>query len=225
MKRLRIVCMLPGLILAGALLWGPAGCDSGARAPGPVAMSEQELEAWEIALVEMRIEKNEAYMDSTETPLPAADRPGFEGLNYYYPEQSLRFRVPLRTEARPDTVVMAKPKGNQARYVHRGTEFFAHEGRTYDLAVYGPADTAQGDWLWLLLYDEPNGEDTYPGGRYLDLELQDDGTVELDFNYAYNPLCDYDPERYNCTLPPERNTLPFPVRAGEKLFRPEEPEE
>jgi uncharacterized protein (DUF1684 family) len=221
MKRQPTVRLILGLALVGWALVSLASCDSGARAPGPVQMNEEEQEAWEIALVEMRIEKNEAYMDSTTSPLRAEDLPGFEGLNYYYPEPALRFHVPLRAEARPDTVVMAKRKGDQARYTHRGTVFFRHEGRTYDLAVYGPADTTDGDFLWLPFYDATNGKETYPGGRYLDLDLQEDGTIELDFNYAYNPLCDYNPERYNCTLPPERNTLPFQVRAGEKLFHPD----
>ena len=45
-----------------------------------------------------------------------------------------------------------------------------------------------------------------------------EGMVDLDFNYAYNPLCDYNPEKYNCTLPPATNRLGFPVEAGEKTF-------
>jgi uncharacterized protein (DUF1684 family) len=220
MRRQTIVDLVLSLVLAVWALASLIGCDSGARAPGPVQMSEEEQESWEIALVEMRIEKNEAFMDSTTSPLPVEDLPGFEGLNYYYPEPGLRYHVPLRAEARPDTVVMTKRKGDQVRYTHRGTVFFRHEGRTYDLAVYGPADSTGDDFLWLPFYDATNGEETYAGGRYLDLDLQEDGTVELDFNYAYNPLCDYNPERYNCTLPPARNTLPFPVRAGEKLFHP-----
>ena len=60
--------------------------------------------------------------------------------------------------------------------------------------------------------------ETYAGGRYLDLQLEPDGTVELDFNFAYNPLCAYNPEGFNCTLPPDENRLDFPVLAGEKIF-------
>ena len=101
-------------------------------------------------------------------------------------------------------------------------EPFAYEGKNHTLSVLGPADPKDGDYLWLPFYAATSGEETYGGGRYLDLELAADGTVEVDFNFAYNPLCDYNPEKYNCTLPPAENRLPFAVRAGEKLFRAHE---
>jgi uncharacterized protein (DUF1684 family) len=210
-------------VLAASLL-APllaGGCGGGADAPDPIQMTDAEHEAWEIALVEMRIEKNEVMADSSRTHLPLAEVADFEGLNYYFPEPALRYRVPLVPAAEPDTVTLAKAKGQQAAYVRRGTVSFTHEGRAYTLSVFGPAEASQGDYLWLPFYDATSGTETYGGGRYLDLVRNDDGTVELDFNYAYNPLCDYDHERYNCTLPPAENRLPFPVEAGEKKYREE----
>jgi uncharacterized protein (DUF1684 family) len=195
------------------------GCDSGTKAPGPVSMSESELERWEIALVEMRIEKNETLADSTKTCLPLEKLTEFEGLNYYYPKPSLRFRVPLQPVAGVDTVVLTKRRGEQIPYLRRGTVSFRIEGKTHDLDVFGPVDTTEhGDFLWLPFYDTTNSTETYAGGRYLDLELTAGDSLEVDFNYAYNPLCDYNPKRYNCTLPPAENTLSIPIQAGEKRF-------
>jgi hypothetical protein len=37
----------------------------------------------------------------------------------------------------------------------------------------------------------------------------------LDFNFAYNPSCSYDP-RWVCPLAPPGNRLPVPIRAGER---------
>ncbi|MBK6899829.1 MAG: DUF1684 domain-containing protein [bacterium] len=111
---------------------------------------------------------------------------------------------------------------NTVPYVIKGKVTFAHEGKNHTLSVLGPADPKDGDYLWLPFYDETSGGETYGGGRYLDLELAADGTVEVDFNFAYNPLCDYNPEKYNCTLPPAGNRLPFAVKAGEKLFHAHE---
>lgn len=199
---------------------GPAGCVS--EAPGPLAMNDQELEAWEIRLVEFRIDKNEAFMDSTQTALRVEDLTGFEGLNYYYPERGLRYRLPLEPVTGDRTVELTKRKGNTVPYVLKGKVTFAHEGKNHTLSVLGPADPKDGDFLWLPFYDATSGEETYGGGRYLDLELAADGTVEVDFNFAYNPLCDYNPEKYNCTLPPAENRLPFAVLAGEKLFHAQE---
>src|SRR3954469_3683402 len=43
------------------------------------------------------------------------------------------------------------------------------------------------------------------------------GRVLLDFNYAYNPSCAYDP-RWVCPLAPPENRLPVAIRAGERKF-------
>ncbi len=197
------------------------GC--GEQAPGPVIMDAAEQEAWEIRLVEMRIDKNESFMDPEQSPLLEQDQSGFEGLNYYYPASGLRFRVRFEETSDADTVTLVKRQGDSVKYRRRGHVTFNHEGDVYELQAFGPVDVASdGDFLWLPFYDETSGEETYGGGRYLDLEVDAEGLVELDFNFAYNPLCDYNPERYNCTQPPEENRLAFAVRAGEKLFHLEE---
>ncbi len=60
------------------------GCEAKVDAPGSLVMSDADYEAWEIDLVEMRIEKNEGFMQSQESPLPEILREGFEGLDYYF---------------------------------------------------------------------------------------------------------------------------------------------
>ncbi len=124
--------------------------------------------------------------------------------------------MPLVRAAAADTVLLDKAKGDEVPYIVRGTVTFRHGDADHTLTVYGPADGT--DHLWLPFFDASNKTETYPGGRYLDLTRADDGTVDLDFNYAYNPYCDYDHARWNCTLPPPVNTLPFAVTAGEKRF-------
>ncbi len=186
------------------------------KLPGPVAMDAAETERWEIALVEWRIEKNEVFMDTARTPLPEAMLVGFEGLDYYYPEAGFRYRVALLpTEGAPE-VMLTRKRGDEVAYTARGRVRFQHGGKACELTVFAPS--AGGGPLWLPFYDPTNGESTFAGGRYLDLELAADGTVEIDFNKAYNPLCAYDAERYNCVLPPAANTMPVAVVAGEKLL-------
>jgi uncharacterized protein (DUF1684 family) len=180
-------------------------------------MDAAETERWEIALVEWRIEKNERFMDPAESPLPAAQVEGFEGLDYYFPEATFRYRLPLEASAAADTVRLARRKGDEVAYVVRGKVRFRHGDRDCELTVLGSPGQGE-EPLWLPFHDKTNGETTYPGGRYLDLELAADGTVEVDFNKAYNPLCAYDAERWNCALPPAGNTLPIRVEAGEKLL-------
>jgi uncharacterized protein len=70
--------------------------------------------------------------------------------------------------------------------------------------------------------DATSGIETYGAGRYLidtakgaDLG-ENGGRLILDFNFAYQPSCAYDP-RWNCPLTPPSNTLPVAIRAGERL--------
>ena len=47
----------------------------------------------------------------------------------------------------------------------------------------------------------------------------DEGRLILDFNFAYNPSCAYDPG-WACPLAPAGNTLATPLLAGELLPAP-----
>jgi hypothetical protein len=187
--------------------------------PGALTMDDAEREAWEIRLVEMRIDRNEKFMDPDQSPLLQADQADFIGLNYYYPDVTLRFVTKFEKADSEETVVLEKRTGKKVEYLRKGSVSFKIDEEIHVLWVYGPVDTtSHGDYLWLPFYDATTGKETYAGGRYLDLEINDDGTVELDFNFAYNPLCDYNTEDYNCTMPPADNTLNFEVTAGEKSF-------
>ena len=75
--------------------------------------------------------------------------------------------------------------------------------------------------MFLPFADATSGRGSYGGGRYLldtvkgaDLGERD-GRLLLDFNFAYNPSCAYDP-RWTCPLPPPQSRLDVPVTAGER---------
>jgi uncharacterized protein (DUF1684 family) len=213
LKTALVMLILPVILLTA--------CSKKEEAPGAMAMSPAEFEAWEIALVEMRIEKNEQFFAPSTTPLPLDKLDFFEGLNYYFPKAELRFKTPFIAEAGTDTVSLAKRKGQMVPYIRRGKVSFNHENQVYHLEVFGPAESSHGDYLWLPFFDATSGTETYGGGRYLDVKIDDAGMIDLDFNYAYNPLCDYNAEKFNCTLPPASNKLSFAVEAGEQIFNRE----
>jgi uncharacterized protein len=79
-----------------------------------------------------------------------------------------------------------------------------------------------GGGVFLSFADATSGKETYGACRYLldtvkgsDLGERD-GRLVLDFNFAYNPSCAYDP-RWVCPLAPPGNRLAIPIRGGERV--------
>ncbi len=78
--------------------------------------------------------------------------------------------------------------------------------------------------LFLPFRDATNGTETYGAGRYLldaakSADLGGDfaaGTLVLDFNFAFQPSCAFDP-KWACPLAPPANRLDLFVHAGERL--------
>ncbi len=78
------------------------------------------------------------------------------------------------------------------------------------------------DHLFIPFTDATSGQETYYGGRYMDVNTSDiqQGRIVLDFNKAYNPYCVYVSGVYSCPIPPKENHLPVAIKAGEKDFAP-----
>ncbi|MFD1136547.1 DUF1684 domain-containing protein [Paenibacillus urinalis] len=91
-----------------------------------------------------------------------------------------------------------------------GDIHFEYEGATYRLTPF-----ASGDALVIVFGDRTNGQETYGMGRMVNVTPEANGTVQLDFNYAYLPPCAFSPH-FNCPMPPAHNRLPFRITAGEK---------
>jgi uncharacterized protein (DUF1684 family) len=78
--------------------------------------------------------------------------------------------------------------------------------------------------LFLPFRDATNDVETYGAGRYLldaakSADLggnRETGTLILDFNFAYQPSCAFDP-KWACPLAPPSNRLDLAIRAGERL--------
>ena len=99
---------------------------------------------------------------------------------------------------------------------------FQLKGKTYNLNVYQGKDlmTTEGyeDYLFLPFLDNTNGEDSYGGGRYIDLRIPKGNELIIDFNKAYNPFCAYN-EKYSCPIVPRENYVDIEIRAGVKAFK------
>jgi len=108
---------------------------------------------------------------------------------------------------------MATTGGEDQVYRRYGLVRFRVDDQPAQLVLYASDDS---DELFIPFRDATSGKETYGAGRYLELHAHGDD-VTIDFNYAYNPNCAYDPS-WSCPLPPAENWLKVPIRAGEKTF-------
>lgn len=166
-------------------------------------------------LLEYRRAKDEYFGTDPHSPLDPHQREGFEGLNYYDENPALAIRVEPEVFDQPELVEMQTSTGSTARYLRWARVNFEVSGQPAALTVYRNPGTED---MFLPLRDATSGSETYGAGRYLDVQELPDGTLLLDFNYAYNPYCAYN-DAWTCPLPPPENRLNVPIRAGEKNFR------
>lgn len=191
--------VLRGICLSLAVLL--AACDA---KPLPSA----DVATW-------RAEK-ERFMRSAESPVPQEKRGSFPPLAYFPIDPAYRVPASLSV-ARGNDVLQIPTSTGQRREMRRiGTLRFIIQNRELTLTAFMDANENDMRRLFVPFGDLTNGPETYPGGRYLDLERTASGAYDLDFNRAYHPFCVYNP-KYDCPYPPRENRLPIPLRAGEKL--------
>jgi uncharacterized protein (DUF1684 family) len=165
-----------------------------------------------------RTDRDDLMARHRATPLLAEDRGRFYGLPIAPYDPDWRFTVPI---------LPAEPGGFEFATGTDGTVPFERVGRV-EIPDVGSLDVwrlaSYGGGLFIPVRDalagRPGG--TYGGGRYLidtikGADLGSDaerGTLVLDFNFAYNPSCAYDPA-WACPLAPPGNVLATPVPVGE----------
>lgn len=163
---------------------------------------------------EFRREKDLAFRGGSQSPLTPEQQEAFTGLRYYPENPTLRFEVGLDTAIAHATLEMETSTGDVQTYVTAAKAAIEVEGQAVDIYLYSSGDP---DELFLPFRDATSGSETYGAGRYLEVEVEEDGTAVIDFNYAYNPFCAYN-DRWSCPLPPAENWLPVPIRAGEMTY-------
>jgi uncharacterized protein (DUF1684 family) len=169
---------------------------------------------WEL----WREARDELFRSHPQSPLPPDRRASFEGLEYWPYDPQARVLAELEdVEAPPQPIATSGTEEILFRPFARAS--FELHGEPLALEVSWLA--AYGGGAFLCFRDATSGRESYGGGRYLldtvkgaDLG-EDEGRLVLDFNFAYNPSCSYDPG-WVCPLAPPANQLPVAVEAGER---------
>jgi uncharacterized protein (DUF1684 family) len=163
-------------------------------------------------LDEFRAEKDDFYKHHFQSPLTGEQKKDFKGLKYFPENVALRLEVQVELLKDSTPMLMQTSTGGVQEYMRYGKFKFEVDGQPAELTIY---QSEHG--FFLPFVDALAGEETYPAGRYLDLELLPGHRFIVDFNVAYNPLCAYN-DRWSCPITPAENRLKVPIRAGEKVL-------
>jgi uncharacterized protein (DUF1684 family) len=159
--------------------------------------------------------KDAQFMQEDE-PVPKSRKAKLLPLPYYPIDPEYNVPAGLKPAATETIVEMATSAGIPRRQRIVGILDFVLKGQPLSLTASVDATAANLDHITVMFTDLTSGSETYPGGRYIDLDRNGSDIYELDFNRAYNPYCYYN-ESYECPYPPRENRLKMPIRAGERL--------
>ncbi|MDP3209281.1 MAG: DUF1684 domain-containing protein [Rhodoglobus sp.] len=165
--------------------------------------------------------RDELFAGHPSSPLLPEDRAAFSGLPTTLYDGGWRFELPI---------VAAEPAHLEVDTGTDGTVPFDRIGRV-DVPDVGSLDVwhlkSYGGGLFIPVRDALAGVagGTYGGGRYLldTIKGADLGPGQvpdhlvLDFNFAFNPSCAYDPA-WACPLAQPGNVVPVEIPVGERYF-------
>ena len=165
-------------------------------------------------LAAFRAAKDQAFQQP-DSPVPPDRRQALVPLAYFAGSSAYRVPAVLRVEPTKVTIEMLTSTGQRRMMQRVGTLEFSLKGASMTLGAFVEVGAPNFDRLFVPFTDLTSGSETYPAGRYIDLDLTKSGIYVLDFNRAYNPYCYYN-KTYDCPIPPRENRLRVPIRAGEK---------
>ena len=170
--------------------------------------------------------RNDIFAHHPQSALDEEQRGQFHGLPYFPYNPAMVFAVDVDTSVESVVQEIAMDAHEGMTMTTVGSVHFTVEEIPVSLSIYWL--NIYGGGLFLPFRDTTCPAESYGGGRYLfdtikgSTFLPAPGASEftrivLDFNYAYNPSCAYNP-RYVCPLAPLENRLPVPIQAGEKKY-------
>ncbi len=176
--------------------------------------SKKKSEAYQESL-------NLFYQNKEKSPLKAKDLESFKGLSFF--DVDMTFCVKAKLIKTPNAIPFEMPTTTQRKpmYVQYGTLYFEINGIAFQLQAYqqfalnNPIKSTK---LFVPFTDLTSGEESYGGGRYLDVDIPEGDYLYVNFNQCYNPYCAYN-EAYSCPLTPAVNHLELAVKAGVKKFK------
>ena len=176
-----------------------------------------------VAQVEKDRADKDVFFRSADGPLTPESRATFKGLSYFPIDPA--YQVPARLEVDTvdrstilelDTSKHVKRRVRRIGKLHFTLVLKDTPPASFELTAFVEVDSPDLNRLFVPFTDVTSNDETYGGGRYLELNKTATGLYDLDFNRAYHPFCVFNPG-FECPVPPRENRLITAIRAGEKL--------
>jgi uncharacterized protein (DUF1684 family) len=182
--------------------------------------SQPVEEDYPAKIAALRAAKDESFKTDPDSPIPPDKKSSLVPLAYYPIDES--FAVPASLEPSADRARIQVPTsiGKIRDLEVVGTLKFSLKGQPLRLTAFMEIEEPRSNRLFVPFADLTSGKETYPAGRYMELDPTPTGIYLVDFNIAYHPYCYYNAE-YDCPFPPKENRLNVEIRAGEKLHKPD----
>lgn len=125
------------------------------------------------SVLDFQKELNASFKNPEASPLVDKDKMNFQGLDYFLP--NVDFVVRAKLIKTPNALPFGMPTTTERISQERvyGRLYFNLKGKPFSLEVYQSLDLLEKegyeDYLFLPFTDLTNGNETYGGGRYLDL--------------------------------------------------------
>jgi uncharacterized protein len=142
----------------------------------------------------------------------------FKELDFYPIDPSYKVRAKMVSVEDRKMMELPMTDGTVEKYLRHSFAEFEMAGQTHRLLLLQSIKELDKRNFFLAFADGTSGEETYGGGRYINLRQDRKNSITIDFNMAYNPYCAYNPD-FACPLPPKENVMEFPIRAGEKDYK------
>ncbi|MEO8292188.1 MAG: DUF1684 domain-containing protein [Actinomycetota bacterium] len=177
----------------------------------------RDAPASEPAWVAWREARDELFRTHDASPIPPDRRGAYVQTPFFVYDPAARVRATVVEAVQEPLEIMGSHGSFRAtRFAVAGFEI---HGSPCSLDLFWLDGYAGG--LFLPFRDATCDASSYGAGRYLldtvkgaDLGMEDRQLV-LDFNFAFNPSCAYDP-RWACPLAPPGNRLDVAIEAGER---------
>jgi uncharacterized protein (DUF1684 family) len=153
-----------------------------------------------------------------DSPLEEHQKKELQALDFYPIDISYRVRAKMVPVEDRKMFELPMTDGSVEKYLKHSYAEFQLQGQPVRLLLLQAAKEPDKRNFFLAFADATSGEETYGGGRYINLRQDGKNSITIDFNLAYNPYCAYNPD-FACPLPPKENILEIPIRAGEKDYK------